>query len=258
MSGETHSNSGRTDDAKGRDVVRIRLRFQGPLTVPIAHHILLQRTLYSLFPPDIIHAWRERDRFRPYTFSRLLGRARVMQHQLLLTGPIDWWISLRRTEEAETFLEGIRRQPALVIDGQRVAINNVEIESPFVWYYDTMGITTLSPIVADDNVDGRIVSYAPDDPRFQSHIERNAQGKALQFLGRGTAALTIHPIEVSRVRSWYGTTPIVGYRGKFLLAGEPAVLTLLYDVGIGRRNGLGFGCCYAFLPSAEQGAAYYA
>ncbi len=238
--------------------MRIRMRFQGPLRVPVAHHILLQRTFYSLFPADIIHVWRERDRFRSYTFSRLLGRARVVQHQLQFRGPIDWWISLHRMEEAQILLESIRSRPSFVFDGQRLSLSDVEIEPPLVWSHDTMGITTLSPIVADDNVNGRIVSYAPDDPRFQSHIERNAQGKALQFLGRVTAALMIYPMETSRVRSWYGTTPVVGYRGRFLLSGEPPVLSLLYDVGIGRRNGLGFGCCYAFLPSAEQVAAYNA
>lgn len=238
--------------------MRIRMRFQGPLTVPVAHHILLQRTLYSLFPADIVRAWRERDRFRPYTFSRLLGRARVLHHQLQLMGPIDWWISLHRMEEAQILLESVRSRSALVIDGQRLSLSDVEIEPPLVWSHDIMGITTLSPIVADDNVNGRIVSYAPDDPRFQSHIQRNAQGKALQFLGRETESLTIYPIETSRVRSWYGTTPVVGYRGRFLVAGEPALLALLYDVGIGRRNGLGFGCCYAFLPSAEQVTAYNA
>lgn len=253
-------NATKQAEGKGGDAVRIRLRFKGPLTIPIAYHIFLQRTLYSLFPPDIIHAWREIEGFRPYTFSRLLGRARVTDHKLHLTGPIDWWISLRRVEEAQTLLEGIRMQPMLVVDGHRVEISDVEIEPPFVWPHDIMGVTTLSPIVADDNVNGRIVSYAPDDPLFQSHIQHNAQAKALQFLGRHTSALTIHPLETFRVRSWYGTTPVVGYRGRFLLTGEPALLELLYDVGIGRRNGLGFGCCYAFLPNAEheQAVAHHA
>lgn len=238
--------------------MRIRMRFRGPLTVPIAHHSLLKRSLYSLFPDDIIHVWRQRDRFRSYTFSRLLGQARVIQHQLQFRGPVDWWISMHRMEEAQILMESIRSRPALMIDGHQLALSDVEIEPPLVWSHDAMGITTLSPIVVDDNINGRIVSYAPDDPRFQSHIERNAQGKALQFLGRRTGDLTIYPMETSRVRSWYGTTPVIGYRGRFLLSGEPAVLSLLYNVGIGRRNGLGFGCFYAFLPSAEQVEAFYA
>jgi CRISPR-associated endoribonuclease Cas6 len=238
--------------------MRIRLRFQGPLSVPVAYHLLLQRTLYSLFPPEIIRAWRERHGFRPLTFSRLLGRTRIVQQQLFLSGPIDWWISFRQADEALSLLDGIQTQPTLVIGGQRMAISDLEIEPPFVWTRDMMGVTTLSPIVADDNVKGRIVSYAPDDPRFQSHIRHNAQAKALQFLGRPINALTIRPLETSCVRSWYGTTPVIGYRGQFLLTGEPALLELLYDVGIGRRNGLGFGCCYAFLPNAEQVPGHHA
>ena len=244
---------------QGGDTVRIRLRFEGPLSVPIAYHSTLQHTLYSLFPVEIVRAWRESHGFRPFAFSRLLGRTRVGPlHQLAFSGPIDWWISLRQMDDARSLLARIQTEPVLVIEGQRMAIAEMEMEPRFVWTREIMGVTTLSPIVADDNVNGRIVSYAPEDPRFERHIAHNAQAKARQFLGRSVDPLTIRPLETSRVRSWYGTTPVVGYRGRFVLQGDPDLLTLLYEVGIGRRNGLGFGYCDAFLPSAEQVTAYHA
>ena len=232
--------------------MRIRLRLNGPLSVPVAYHRILQRTLYALFREDDVGAWHDPHQFRPFTFSRLLGRARVVGHQITFPGPIDWWLSFRQVEHGRAVLAQVQTHPVLTVGTQSLPITEIAVEAPLSWSHDVMGVTTLSPIVADDNVAGRIVSYAPDDPAFVEHIGHNAQAKALQFLGRPVAAVTITPLETQLVRSWYGTTPVIGYRGRFLLGGEPAALELLYDIGIGRRNGLGFGCCYAFLPGSGE------
>ncbi|WP_430626681.1 CRISPR-associated endoribonuclease Cas6 [Sulfobacillus thermotolerans] len=171
---------------------------------------------------------------------------------------MDWWISLRRAEDMRALLDRIAANAVLVLADQRRDIIGVAVEPPFVWTRTLMGITTLSPIVADDNINGHIISYGPDEPLFQDHIAHNAEIKAQQFLGHAAGPLAIYPLEAVRVRSWYGTTPVVGYRGRFLLAGDPDLLTLLYDVGVGRRNGLGFGCCDAFLPTSAHEAIAHA
>ncbi|WP_171822587.1 hypothetical protein [Sulfobacillus thermosulfidooxidans] len=52
--------------------MRIRLRFSGSLSVPIAYHQVLQRSLYSLVPDDMVRAWRAMKGFRPFTVIECL------------------------------------------------------------------------------------------------------------------------------------------------------------------------------------------
>ena len=110
--------------------MRIRLRFEGPLIVPIAYHALLQKTVYTLFPTEVVQEWRGKHRVRPFTFSRVLGRTqRQPQHTLTFSGPIDWWISLRRQEDVRVLLDRIAVHPVLVLAGQRREIAGIERKS---------------------------------------------------------------------------------------------------------------------------------
>ncbi len=234
--------------------MRIRITFSGPVSLPVAHHRILQRAFYHLLPETDVAAWHASHAFRPFTFSRLLGRAHLVDHTLVLRGPVDWWLSFAYARDASEALRQLTTTRSLTLGTQTVPVTGLEVEPAVPWNHRVMGLTTLSPIVADDNVDGRIISYAPEDPQFAAHIAHNAAAKAQQFLGDKGEPITIWAVDSLRVRSWYGTTPVVGYRGTFMMQGSPPILQLLYDIGVGRRNGVGFGCCAAFLPEpAEKG-----
>jgi len=232
--------------------MRIRLTLANTISLPIAYHRILQRAFYALWSPADVAGWHASRGFRPFTFSRLLGRAQITQHTLLFQGPVNWWLSFVSAKDAFEVLQRLQATPTLMLDSQAAVITRMEVEPSVPWQHSVMGVTTLSPIVADDNVNGRIVSYAPEDPQFGAHIARNAAAKARQFLGDAASPVTIRALESTQVRSWYGTTPVVGYRGRFIVRGDPAVLQLLYDIGLGRRNGLGFGCFERFLVDPTQ------
>lgn len=228
--------------------MRIQITTRDAVTLPLAHHVELQHALYSLVDADQIQVWHENGRApRPYTFSRLLGKTEIKGHSIHFPRGFSWWIHTHDDDLGSQILRKIQESKVLPLGKQRVAIQRFRsIPTPEVG--DQMLIHTLSPIVADDNVDGKIISYSPYDTEFSRHIEQNAMKKLRYFLQReGGAGLTIRPLGgIRKITSWFKTTPIEGYIGTFVLLGEPEMLQLLFNVGLGRRNGIGFGCFELF------------
>lgn len=223
--------------------MRILLRLKGSLSLPIAHHDALQKAFYSLVDSDTVANWHKDTRSpRPYTFSRLFGQSNMVGKSLKFQDGCSWWISSLDS----SLLVGAAKQlmdiGAVKIANQPMLLDGLEWE-PSPVFPSSIVIETLSPIVVDDNVAGKIVSYSPYEEAFESHIRSGSNRKAKYFLRSvEDSQLVIKPLHTEKVVTWFRTTPIVGYRGKFRLEADSTVLRLLYDVGIGRRNGLGFGC----------------
>lgn len=223
--------------------MRILLRLEGSLSLPIAHHDALQKAFYSLLDGEMVAKWhKDTHTPRPYTFSRLLGKAKVFGKSIEFQDGCLWWISSVDSSLLMTAVKNLMDVGQMKIANQIMILNGIEWE-PSPVFSSSITVETLSPIVADDNVSGKIISYAPHEDAFISHIQSSSNRKVKHFLGSTEdIQLEIQPIRVQKVVTWFKSTPVVGYSGQFKLEAAPLVLRLLYDVGIGRRNGLGFGC----------------
>jgi CRISPR-associated endoribonuclease Cas6 len=217
---------------------------EGEVTLPIAYHVELQHAFYALVDEARVKEWHEHPYVpRPYTFSRILGLAQVQKRTLQFSGLLRWWLSSNHPELLREVVNHLRQEPKIHLAGQALKVSALEWEPTPVFGTSHIVVQTLSPIVVDDNVNGRIVSYPPDDPRFSGHIARMAQRKAEVFLPSETQqSVTILPKgESKQIKSWFKSTPVIGYVGQFELTGSEKMLQMLYDTGLGRRNGLGFG-----------------
>ncbi|WP_181362976.1 CRISPR-associated endoribonuclease Cas6 [Sulfoacidibacillus thermotolerans] len=209
----------------------------------MAHHEELQHAFYSLVDAHLVQAWHEHAEFRPYTFSRLLGKFNVHEKQVTFPYGFRWWMSLHSSSLLTEIYERLLETPTFSLGQQRVVVERVEREFPPLFGERAL-FRTLSPVVVDNNVGKQILAYSPDQSEFEAQVVANAMKKAEQFLGRTvTKPIRFQAVGTSkRIVSWYKTTPIEGYVGQFVVEAEPEVTRLLYDVGVGRRNGLGFGC----------------
>lgn len=224
-------------------ILRILLKLNGELRLPIAHHDVLRKVFYGLVEREKVEEWHRDTRSpRPYTFSRILGKSTIEGKEIVFHEGISWWISSLDSELLGGAVRHLMTCETVSFGTCPMTLSGVDFE-PSPAFPSSIRIETLSPIVADDNVSGKIVSYDPYEESFATHIQSNACRKARHFLGDSIdCSLSILPIQVDKVVTWFKTTPVVGYRGQFQLTSHPSVIRLLYDTGIGRRNGLGFGC----------------
>lgn len=110
---------------------------------------------------------------------------------------------------------------------------------------------SLSPLLIDDENNNPL---SPEDPAYKSHLNyiadlilKNYRGKGLtEELGVETGRMKKEVIkenyrdfnESESVEGWLYFT---GYKGYFQLEGAPVDLQLLYQLGLSKRRGQGFG-----------------
>lgn len=108
-----------------------------------------------------------------------------------------------------------------------------------------INVSMLSPVAVYRTLDnGKTEFYAPDDPRFYTALVHNAQRKWQTFYDDDSFDFSITPLFSGlpkRVFTVFKKTYITGWKGEYRLRGDPAVLDMLYQVGLGVKNSEGFG-----------------
>lgn len=89
--------------------------------------------------------------------------------------------------------------------------------------------------------------YAPGELEFEQLIRQNLIKKAQAFYDEDWSQLPFTIKFLGSVCSsqqkiiFFKSTVIKGWMGRFSLAGDPHMLKLAYDAGIGGKNAQGFG-----------------
>ncbi len=187
-------------------------------------------------------------RFRMLTFSKLLPRAaETSHHGLILHPPVYWLISTALEAVANALVQGLLKRAEIAVGGQQFFIDQVEDQPVPDFSAGKMRFETLSPIVVSRPVTdqrGRLTKQylAPDDPEFWQRVASNLARKADALGIEPVGSVQFKPIGRwrSRLISVQGAR-VRGYEGRFVATGDPALLCLAYDVGLGERNGQGFG-----------------
>ncbi|MBC7348277.1 MAG: CRISPR-associated endoribonuclease Cas6, partial [Clostridia bacterium] len=114
-------------------------------------------------------------------------------------------------------------------------------------------VRALSPIVMQSTLafeNGRPYTYyySPFEPRFTELIGANLAKKHLLVYGRPASAedFRIVPVAVGRRHlkvTRYKDTVIKGWMGEYELSGDPGLLQVALDAGLGAKNSQGYGCC---------------
>ena len=104
---------------------------------------------------------------------------------------------------------------------------------------------SVSPVIAYQTGEDRHTRfYSPADDAFYELVTGNAERKARKFAPDAPFDFSVSLSPAARVKkqlSSFKGTILEGWYGEFLLQGEPRILDMLYQTGIGAKNPEGYG-----------------
>ncbi|MDA3779071.1 MAG: CRISPR-associated endoribonuclease Cas6 [Bacteroidales bacterium] len=101
----------------------------------------------------------------------------------------------------------------------------------------------LSPVVVkESNLETNHEKfYSPDEPEFITLLNKNCVMKSEQFLNKPLSLSGFEALNYKKIPVKLKGHFVEAYIGVFRLKGEPELLNLLYQIGLGAKNGYGFG-----------------
>ena len=223
--------------------VKILLKVDGKLPVSYSYYVgsYIVRSL-ARENEEIAAFLHNASPFKPYHFSRLLARPVKVERGLL---------HFRRNSNATIYLASVNEKIILSILDAILARGAVH-----VWRhtYSVEGVEkvdypesplrykTLSPIYVSVTENGKKRALAPDDPLFHEELIQNLVRKYHFFTGKKFSGKTTITYDGVQPRMRYvKRTPLPCYDVEGTINGDDEVLRLIWDVGLGEKNALGFG-----------------
>lgn len=254
--------------------MQLHLKFTGKgIVVPIAYQHLVQGMLYEGLRGDPVYrhflhetGFQVEDRaFRHYVFGQLRGYYDYDRDAKELSFPEGVSLEIRSTEGRfiQCLLEGLRRGSVHRLGQNKLTVADIRLTDRHV----TKGEIRLimdSPITVHRTRDDRSTVFPdPFDPEFNRLLRVNAARKWISLYNTDPpGSLGIAPLAVSEqdkivttFKCFASSTEserdgkvkkkkdfdVTGWRGRYLLWGEPQMLDMLYQTGLGNRNAQGFG-----------------
>jgi CRISPR-associated endoribonuclease Cas6 len=251
----------------------LELHSEKDLVIPIQYNYYIQSLLYKSISPkltQILHDYGfplEKRRFKLFTFSRIFGQYQINKNEDKITfnSPFKFFVSSPMKEFIEEIAEELIRRESVEIFSQRVSLNSVEVSDLSI-DRDKLKIKMLSPVTIYSTLlrrDGKKKTYyyTPFEKEFSRLISENARKKFRAFYGKKPGGslktlpldryprphgdIQLTPLDVNKsnekIISYKGTV-IKGWTGIYELSGDPELMKLTYDAGLGGKNSQGFGC----------------
>ncbi|TYP50859.1 CRISPR-associated endoribonuclease Cas6 [Thermosediminibacter litoriperuensis] len=243
--------------------MRMKLTFnsESPVALPVHYNHIIQGMIYSNLTQEFaefLHEcgfpWEKR-RFKLFTFSRLEGRFRMAEGgRIEFEPPFHLTVSSPLERFLRELAGGLLKNDDLSLAGRRVVLENVTVYGPVEEpdFGDRIKIKMLSPVVAYKTlVEGekkRTLYLTPLQEEFGELLRNNLLKKYAVLTGEepGEPEFEIKPAfplsEKYCKKIKYKDVIIKGWMGVYILRGDPALLKIAYDAGLGSKNSQGFGC----------------
>ncbi len=227
------------------------------IVLPIQYNHIIQAMIYSILDDELAHFLHEKGfqtekrTFKMFTFSRLKGRYILNKNDglIIFDGPIKLTISSHYEEFTDSIGNGFLRRQRVRLGNNNLEVKELAVEKEIV-NSEEIKVYTLSPIVVYSTLfreDGRKFTYYfnPKENDFSQIISNNLKNKYRAFYSKEPPKeeVEIKPIGHTKLSVVnYKGFIIKGYSGKFLLKGNPLLLQLGVNTGLGSKNSQGFGC----------------
>lgn len=232
-----------------------------PVAIPVQYGHLLQGLIYRQMDNPVLRSYLhehgftlEKRRFKLFTFSRLMGQAVTYDStskRLVFIPPLRLVICSPISFILQELGTGFLRQARVRLGDVFLEVKEMATIAPKATG-QTIRVRMLSPLVVYSTLpgDGRKYTYyySPFEPRFTELVARNLAKKHILVYGRqaSTNGFAIRPVRVGdrdlKV-TYYKDTVIKGWMGEYELSGDPGLLQLALDAGLGAKNSQGYGCC---------------
>ncbi|NOX36862.1 MAG: CRISPR-associated endoribonuclease Cas6 [Calditrichaeota bacterium] len=230
-----------------------------PVFFPFRYHEYLQAAIYQSLSPE--HAQKLHDQgflhgkrsFKLFTFSRLLGRKAAPRETspekgIWLHPPFQWYISSPVEWIMQEMAEYFLRKGTLQLGQTQLTLIGIEVLSP-PEIHPPVKIKMLSPMTIYSTFrkpDGKKVThyYSPMEKDFSILMTENARKKFQVLYNQNKESqFLIRPIsQRNRERIiYYKGTVIRAWDGQYELVGDPDLIRITYECGLGSKNSQGFG-----------------
>lgn len=241
------------------------------ILLPLHYNHLLQYLIYHLLPSDLAENLHEegfrygKRRFKLFTFSRIFQKGHPQKvegrRKLFFPRGFSFCFATPRHEILENLIKEALLRRSVDLMGQEVFLERVEV-CPEAALQKTLFLRFLSPVTVyrtrEEGGKKKTHFFSPTDAEFDRLLLENARKK--YFLVRGEKAdqleFTISPHRFSLERNkavvLFKGTPIVGWTGVFRVEGDPELLEVTYQAGLGNKNSAGFGMWEVWKDSGES------
>lgn len=240
--------------------ISLALNAEKEITLPIQYNHIVQGFLYNNLSDKnysnfLHHTGYEVNNkvFRLFTFSRILGSFKINHItenisflppvRIVVSSPLERFI----TDVAETLI----KSDILFLGQNIVEIRNISVHRD-ISFKDKMQIKMLSPMVAYSTVvkddKKKTEYYSPWQSRFTEIARQNLLSKYQILRGELPRNLEFkitpngNQERKFKVVANYKGTIIEGYNGIYWLTGNPELIQVAYETGLGSKNSQGFGC----------------
>ena len=232
--------------------IKIQVHSDCELTLPLGHHHIQQAVVYSLMSSemggtplhDTGYAYGKRQ-YKLFTFGPVTGEHTVQDKRITYTGDFGFELRTPDSEVIETIRANLREKGIRFGDhvyrDMEAEVDDREIAE------ERITVKMLSPVcVYATNPGTRHTNYfTPHQDLFCEAVVQNAMRKFTAAYGQTPEGeLKFMPYKVGsrdKILTRYKSMIIEAYMGIYRLAGDPFLLTFLYNTGLGAKNSQGFG-----------------
>jgi CRISPR-associated endoribonuclease Cas6 len=122
----------------------------------------------------------------------------------------------------------------------KIRFQNVFLKPRVSIVQDRARFKTMAPVLVNTKGDANWY-LLPGDEGFEEGLNFSVQEICRTFLGIPEATVEFYPIAIRRKVIRHYNMHMQGFVGIFELCGQPEVLNLIYQVGLGVRRSQGFG-----------------
>ncbi len=202
--------------------------------------------LLAIGNDDLAAKYHTSNSFKPFSFSWLHGEHKILDDGIIFKGSIEWFITSPSEEFIKAILVGLISSKNIKIENANFKLVDVKIlDEPL--FERKMTFKTLSPVLVRGFKKGKKNPHydlSPTESQFYINLQKNLIKKYLSIFGSEPEDKTFNVLEIINPIQKRIKIKNEFYRGwmmRFKVEGNPELLKLAYQVGLGEKNPMGFG-----------------
>ena len=242
--------------------LQIYLTSKDLIHLPVHYNHLVQAMLLSSLKDEQYRAFihdegyhYEKRQFKLFTFSKLSGKYSLSQDKKFIDFAEEIMLTVSSSQESfiEQLEQGIKEKTIRLGSNELQVTKLIVKEESLVGDY--LKVRTLSPVVAYSTIieagKKKTLYYTPQDEQFSKVLRENIIKKYKSIYGERPLqnedfeVLAIATEKYQKRVVYYKNFIINGYSGNYVLLGNPVLIQLALEAGLGGKNAQGFGCIEA-------------
>jgi len=227
-------------------LLRLAVHLKGVAPLPLTYREGLQAALYALLPRELRGKVHNEGfpvggkSLKYFVFSRILG-LRLERKTFYPDSSLRFFLASPLPGLIATWARALQERGELLLYGKAFPVLLVE-PLPLPPLGHRLVVQTLSPVTAYRTLEnGKTRYFRPDEPEFSALLEANLNRKAVG-LGLPPGRLEVKALPGTRdgMETYKGFW-VLGWKGRFLLQGDPWLISLALLTGLGPKGSQGFG-----------------